>query len=117
MRVVVHIWDFFWGGGFLGIDLRGYLFCGPVAFGVMTEIPGSLYYGTVRVEYASEKVLKLGLGTFFPLHWLLLLFFHGQTYVCLWTYRARLARVCSEYVSREGLTGLPGQVDQLGRIG
>lgn len=31
-----------------------------MAFGVVAEIPGPLFYGTVGVGYAFEKVLKLG---------------------------------------------------------
>lgn len=60
----------FWGGGefplSLGLVCIGYLMCGQVAFGVGTEIPGPLFYGTVKVEYdiCFEKVLKSGLGLF-----------------------------------------------------
>lgn len=64
-------------GVFVGIGLCGYLLCGQVAFGVVTEIPGSLFYGTVRVEYAFERGVKLGLGLF-SLHGPFL-FLHGQT--------------------------------------
>lgn len=78
--------------GGLGIGLHGYLICGQVAFGVVMEIPGPLLYGTVRVEYTFEKVLKSGQDVLFALHGLLLLI-HGQTDSCLWSQRARIAHV------------------------
>lgn len=54
--------------GFLEIGLHDYLICGQVAFGVVMEIPGPLFYGTVKVEYAFKKVLKPGPDVWVALH-------------------------------------------------
>lgn len=101
-------WVSFFSVGFLE-GLHGYLMCDQMAFGVVVEIPGPLFYGAVRVEYAFGEGGKIRAGSLVGFAWAISSRFMGRQTVVPATACAHCKTVFC--------IGIKGWIDGEDRIG